>query len=250
MCYYAFYQATEKSHKNVPWAALSAVFGIPGYVAFYTYDDCKTRGMNAALWPALAFLLALAALAPWLIFQIFYVIFRNPVKKPTITVESIKTRRAEELASGAADGLLSEQRGCFVTLTNAGRLRGCIGTFQPHAPLAEMIVEMARAATRDPRFTSNPIASAELPELSIEVSVLSPLRETDEPAELTVGVHGIYIVSGARAGCFLPEVATDLGWNAQEFLTHCCKGKAGLAGDAWKNPDTQVYLFTSEKFGQ
>ena len=106
LCYYAFYQATEKSHKNVPWAALSAVFGIPGYVAFYTYDDCKTRGMNATLWPALAFLLALAALAPWLIFQIFYVIFRNPVKKPTITVESIKTRRAEELAPGAADGPL------------------------------------------------------------------------------------------------------------------------------------------------
>lgn len=150
--------------------------------------------------------------------------------------------------AGSADGLLAERRGCFVTLTNVGRLRGCIGTFQPHAPLSELIVEMGSAAARDPRFTSNPIVASELPELSIEVSVLSPLRETNEPDKLTVGVHGIYIVSGGRAGCFLPEVATDLGWDAKEFLTQCCAGKAGLAADAWKSPNTTVYLFTSEKF--
>ena len=145
-------------------------------------------------------------------------------------------------------GVLGEKRGCFVTITNAGRLRGCIGTFQPRAPLGEMIVEMGQAAAADPRFTADPITPDELGQLTIQVSVLSPLTPTDEPAGLTVGTHGIYIVAGHRSGCFLPEVATDQGWSAEEFLTHCCTSKAMLPPNAWKDPATTVYLFTSEKF--
>jgi len=150
-----------------------------------------------------------------------------------------------------AGGVLAEERGCFVTLTNRGRLRGCIGTFRPHAPLGEMVIEMAAAAaTQDPRFTYNPITPAELPELTIEVSVLSPLQETDEPEKLALGVHGIYIVRGGYSGCFLPEVATDQGWGVEEFLDQCCVGKAGLEAGAWRDPETKVYLFSSEKFEQ
>ena len=151
-------------------------------------------------------------------------------------------------AAGELTGVLAEERGCFVTLTNAGRLRGCIGTFHPRGPLGEMIVEMGQAAARDPRFVGDPVTPGELGRLAIEVSVLSPLEPTDRPAELTIGTHGIYIVSGPRSGCFLPEVATDQGWTAEEFLTHCCTGKAMLPADAWKDPATTVYLFTSEKF--
>ena len=145
-------------------------------------------------------------------------------------------------------GVLAERRGCFVTLTNRGRLRGCIGTFQPDRPLGEMVVQMGGAAARDPRFLGNPVVSYEVPELSVEVSVLSPLEETAEPEKLEVGKHGIYVVQGGQSGCFLPEVATDMRWNAVEFLDHCCAGKAGLPADAWKQPDSKVYLFTSEKF--
>ena len=145
-------------------------------------------------------------------------------------------------------GVLGQMRGCFVTLTNKGALRGCIGTFQPERPLAEMIVEMGRAAARDSRFVSNPITPAELPHLTVEVSVLSPLEQTREPEKLEVGKHGIYITSGRGSGCFLPEVATDQGWNAVEFLSYCCSHKAGLHTDAWRMPDAKVYLFTSEKF--
>ncbi len=147
-------------------------------------------------------------------------------------------------------GILGERRGCFVTLTNKGRLRGCIGTFHPRGPLGEMIVEMGQAAACDPRFVMNPITTSELEQLTVEVSVLSPLEETSAPGELEIGVHGIYIVGQGAAGCFLPEVATDMGWSAEEFLTHCCQGKAGLPPDAWKGPDTKIYLFTSEKFEQ
>lgn len=145
-------------------------------------------------------------------------------------------------------GILAEERGCFVTLTNRGHLRGCIGTFQPDRPLGEMIVEMGRSAAHDPRFVLDPITPAEVDQLTVEVSVLSPLTETSEPEKLEIGVHGIYVVAREGAGCFLPEVATDVGWSAGEFLSHCCRSKAGLAGDAWKDPDTKVYLFTSEKF--
>lgn len=147
-------------------------------------------------------------------------------------------------------GVLAELRGCFVTLTNRGRLRGCIGTFSPAGPLGQMIVEMGTAAAQDPRFVNNPITPNELAQLTVEVSVLSPLTPTEHPEQLEVGVHGIYIVRGHRAGCFLPEVATDQGWSAQEFLSQCCAGKAGLPPDAWQDAATKVFLFTSEKFDQ
>ena len=148
------------------------------------------------------------------------------------------------------EGVLGARRGCFVTLTNAGQLRGCIGTFMPRQPLAQQIVEMGEAAAQDPRFAMNPITPDELDDITVEVSVLSPLETTDEPEKLTPGVHGIYVVQGGRAGCFLPEVATDQGWGADEFLSYCCAHKAGLAPDAWRQPGTQVYLFTSEKFSE
>lgn len=146
-------------------------------------------------------------------------------------------------------GIFAERRGCFVTLKNGDRLRGCIGTFQPDRALGQMAVEMAvAAATQDPRFVLDRVTPRELPDLTIEMSVLSPLEETKEPEKLEIGKHGIYVVRGGQAGCFLPEVATEAGWTVQEFLDHCCAGKAGLPVGAWRQPGTKVYLFTSEKF--
>lgn len=165
------------------------------------------------------------------------------------SVESAVARRSRPMITGL-DGVLAEKRGCFVTLTNKGRLRGCIGTFEPRGPLGEMIIEMGTAATRDPRFTMDPITAGELENLTIEVSVLTPLTKTDTPEQLTVGEDGIYIVGRGRSGCFLPEVATDQGWDAEEFLDYCCAHKAGLPVGAWREPDVEVYLFQSEKFSE
>lgn len=151
---------------------------------------------------------------------------------------------------GQPTGVLAEQRGCFVTLTNRGRLRGCIGTFAPAAPLAQSVVQMGMEAARDPRFLHrDPITPGELSELEIEISVLSPLTPIEDPLSLEVGTHGIYIQRGPAGGCFLPEVATDQGWNAEQFLSYCCAHKAGLPPDAWRDPRTTVLVFTSEKFG-
>ena len=146
---------------------------------------------------------------------------------------------------------LNQHCGCFVTLKNQEMLRGCIGQFTADKPLIQLISEMAvAAATRDPRFLDNPITPNELNSLIIEISVLSPLKKTTEPLNLRPGIDGIYITKGNRSGCFLPQVVTETGWNAKQFLENCCTHKAALSPDAWKDPDTDVYLFTVDAFEQ
>ena len=148
------------------------------------------------------------------------------------------------------DPQLNAHCGCFVTLKNKQRLRGCIGRFISEIPLIELVVEMARAsATGDMRFFADPITAGELEELDIEISVLSPLERTSDPLDLRLGVDGIYIKKGRASGCFLPQVATETGWSKEEFLSYCCAHKAGLSPDAWNDPLTEVYLFTAEVFG-
>ena len=148
------------------------------------------------------------------------------------------------------DPQLNAHCGCFVTLKNRGRLRGCIGQFTSDGPLVELVAEMAKAsATGDPRFLSDPVTPRELEHLDVEISVLSPLEQTDDPLSLRLGVDGIYIKKGRASGCFLPQVAGEAGWSKEEFLSYCCAHKAGLASDAWKDPKTEVYLFTAEVFG-
>ena len=106
LCYYTFYQATEKSHSRIFWSVLCSLFSIPAYIAFYTYDDCKCRNMNAAIWSIVAFLFALPAIVPWFLFQIFYVLFRKPVVSSTITVDSIKDRHGAVSTGETGDGAL------------------------------------------------------------------------------------------------------------------------------------------------
>jgi AmmeMemoRadiSam system protein A len=148
------------------------------------------------------------------------------------------------------DPALNAACGCFVTLKNHGRLRGCIGQFTSDKPLIESVAEMAKAsATSDPRFMANPISTNELDQLDVEISVLSPLERTDDPLSLRLGTDGIHIRQGCTSGCFLPQVATEAGWTKEQFLSYCCSHKAGLASDAWKDSKTEVYLFTAEVFG-
>jgi len=165
------------------------------------------------------------------------------------TVEAV-IRRQKITKPQSDDPELNAPCGCFVTLKNHDRLRGCIGQFVSDSPLIELVAEMAKAsATGDPRFLDDPITVRELDKLDVEISVLSPLKRTDDPLNLRLGVDGIYIKKGRASGCFLPQVATETGWDKEEFLSYCCAHKAGLAADAWKDPKTEVYLFTAEVFG-
>ena len=170
-----------------------------------------------------------------------------------IARDSIRTALTGEPAahiSGENEGL-DEACGCFVTLKNGEQLRGCLGQFTSDEPLHKLVRQMAAAsATRDTRFFGDQITAGELDELDIEISVLSPLEKTTDPLSLRIGIDGIYIVKAGRTGCFLPQVATETGWSREEFLSNCCSHKAGLEPDAWKDPDTEVYLFTAEVFGE
>lgn len=169
-----------------------------------------------------------------------------------IARETVKATvaRTPPPAPPSDDPALTACCGCFVTLKTRGRLRGCIGQFTSDRPLIELVVEMAEAsASKDPRFFDHPLSVRDLGNLEIEISVLSPLARTDDPLSLRLGVDGIYIKRGYAAGCFLPQVATETGWSKEEFLSFCCSHKAGLPPDAWKDPKTEVYLFTAEVFG-
>ena len=142
-------------------------------------------------------------------------------------------------------GALAIPRGAFVTLRLDGRLRGCVGSIDPAEPLGQVVGACAAdAATRDPRFAPLPVTA--LPEVTLEISVLSPLMPIDDPALIDVGRHGLVVEHGARRGLLLPQVPIEWGWDRATFLSQTC-AKAGLAPDAWQSGAT-VYLFEAVVF--
>lgn len=141
---------------------------------------------------------------------------------------------------------LLKESGVFVTLEKHGDLRGCIGYVFPVKPLYLGVRDNAiSAAVRDPRFP--PVTETELPELDVEISIMTPLEETDWH-DIQVGRDGLYIEGHGRAGLLLPQVATDQGWDETTFLTHVCY-KAGLPPDAYKDPEVKLFRFQARVFG-
>ena len=147
-----------------------------------------------------------------------------------------------------ATGMLGEPYGCFVTVHMNGQLRGCIGNMIGRGPLVELIQEMAVAAsTQDPRFHA--LSKEELSEIDIEISVLSLMRKITDVNEIEVGKHGIIMGRGVCQGVLLPQVATEQGWDRQTFIENTCL-KAGLPTDAWKDPKTNIEIFSAQVFGE
>jgi AmmeMemoRadiSam system protein A len=144
--------------------------------------------------------------------------------------------------------ILKEMRGAFVTLKKNGQLRGCIGYIEAVKPLIETITDMAEsAAFSDYRFP--PVKADEVSQLSIEISVLSPIREINDPTTVKVGRDGLIMSRGGKRGLLLPQVPLEWGWNREKFLNQTCL-KAGLPKDAWKSPDTKIEVFTANVFSE
>jgi uncharacterized protein len=140
---------------------------------------------------------------------------------------------------------LAEPRGAFTTLYAKGKLRGCVGYPTALLPLHRTIVETARAAAfDDPRFVA--VTLAEVPDLRISISVLSPLRPI-AVEEIEVGRHGLLITGGSRRGLLLPQVPVEHAWDRITFLEQTC-AKAGLPLDDWRNPQIKIEAFTAEVF--
>jgi uncharacterized protein len=141
---------------------------------------------------------------------------------------------------------LSARCGAFVTLRKAGLLRGCIGHIEASTPLCATVRECAvAAALRDPRF--EPVTPAELPDLHIEISVLSALTDV-RPEDVEAGCHGLLISRDQHRGLLLPQVATQWHWDREHFLEQTCI-KAGLPPDAWCH-GARVQAFTAEVFAE
>ncbi|WP_346862474.1 AmmeMemoRadiSam system protein B [uncultured Draconibacterium sp.] len=137
-------------------------------------------------------------------------------------------------------GILASRTGAFVSVYIKGKLRGCIGAFASDKSLNKVIRTMAVSAVGDRRFKA--VKKEELKDMTLEVSVLSPLKKIHSSDEIELGRHGIYIKKGLNTGTYLPQVAEKTGWNVLEFLGHCSQDKAGLGWEGWR----QAELFTYE----
>ena len=151
----------------------------------------------------------------------------------------------------ATDERLKQVQGAFVTLKKHGQLRGCIGNIIGEKSLFLTVRDMAiAAASQDPRFPA--VKADELAEIEVEVSVLSvPTKINDPQNNIQLGTHGVIVSRGMfNRGVFLPQVATETGWDLERFMGELCSQKAGMPRDCWKDPKTTIEVFTADVFSE
>jgi AmmeMemoRadiSam system protein A len=164
-----------------------------------------------------------------------------------------KLAPALEKAIEEGSSALSKPCGAFVTLhikdaRGKQNLRGCIGRMAAATPLEETVRTMAsQAAFGDPRFP--PLSQGECPQISIEISALSPMEICGDPRSVKVGVHGLYLIHRGRSGVLLPQVPVEQGWDLDEYLDYICV-KAGLPPRSYEAPGAELYTFTAVVFGE
>lgn len=143
-----------------------------------------------------------------------------------------------------ADDLRS---GAFVSIFWRGELRGCLGRLKSNLPIRRIVFQLAQAvADSDPRFDK--VTPFELPEIALEISVLTPEREITSVEEIEVGRHGLIVEHGTNRGLLLPQVPTKQEWDRDTFLDHTCL-KAGLDAGAWRR-GVRIFIFEAQVFGE
>ncbi len=159
-----------------------------------------------------------------------------------VTLRNFTPNRPASRQGGARSGLGAKSKP-----HDEESLRGCIGHIVSSEPLYQTVRDMAIASsTQDPRFP--PVTESELKDIKIEISVLSQPRKIKNVKEIELGIHGVIVRKGFNQGVFLPQVAEETGWKKEEFLSCLCSHKAGLPPDAWKDKDTNIYIFEAEVF--
>ena len=159
----------------------------------------------------------------------------------TAVVNAVSQRKLPE--AFPCEGVFADRRGVFVTLHVRNRLQGCIGVIEANEPLGEAIIRCAAsAAQEDPRFA--PMRTDQLAELSIEISLLSPM-EPIAPESIEIGRHGLVVRLHAQRGLLLPQVAIEHRLTREQFLEETCR-KAGLPREAWRDPEARLFGFTCE----
>lgn len=177
---------------------------------------------------------------------------------PTLTERTVALAFSRELLAALlrgrdepappGDEFFAQRIGAFVTLWQAGTLRGCVGRIEPDTALSRTLREVTiEAALHDPRFP--PLAARELAVVTIEHSLLSPLRSVADPREFVPGVDGILLEGAGRRAVFLPEVAARMGWTRIRTLEELSR-KAGLPRDAWSRAGMSFRLFRSIHYSE
>jgi AmmeMemoRadiSam system protein B/AmmeMemoRadiSam system protein A len=146
-----------------------------------------------------------------------------------------------------SDPVLSRRSGAFVTLRQGDELRGCVGRTRADMPLSEAVQQMAiQAATEDPRFPA--LTQDALDDVTIEVSVLSPMRRVTDLTQIEVGRHGLMIFKEGHQGLLLPQVPVEQGWDRETYLHNLCL-KAGLSAGCWRD-GASIYAFSAVVFAE
>jgi hypothetical protein len=166
-------------------------------------------------------------------------------------IAAVQGKPPPVLEISAMTPTLLAQGAAFITLTEHGQLRGCIGALEPYQSLAEDVREhAASAAVEDYRF--QPVKESELAEIAIEVSrltlpkTLSYVGPDDLVAKLKPGVDGVILRDGMRRATFLPQVWKDIPQPA-EFLSNLC-WKMGASPDLWKRKHLDVLIYQVQEF--
>ncbi len=168
------------------------------------------------------------------------------IARETLT-DYLRQNQVTEINASKISSTLKIATGAFVTLTEKGQLRGCIGNMKSDQPLYKLVQEMVIAsATKDYRFS--PVKENELTDLQIEISVLTPMKKISSIDEIVLGRDGIYILKGGRSGTFLPQVAGETNWTLKEFLGHCAQDKAFIGWNGWK--DAEIYTYRALVFSE
>lgn len=164
---------------------------------------------------------------------------------------AVNNRPLPPLDSMQLTPALLEEGAAFVTLTEDGELRGCIGALEPYQPLVDDVREHAvAAASQDFRFY--PLQPKEVPHIHIEISRLTqpkPLEygsPEDLPRLLRPGIDGVILRDGLRRATFLPQVWEKLP-DPEEFLAHLC-AKMGTSEHAWRKKHLTVLTYQVEEF--
>ena len=162
----------------------------------------------------------------------------------------------EALVNGTAlpppatdEAVFKKNSAVFVTLKKSDQLRGCIGRILAEEPLGPAVQHMAvESATRDPRFA--PVTPGELSGLHYEISVLSEPLRVENADTIVMGKHGVILSQRGHSGVFLPKVAEMFDWDKEMFLNELCTQKAQLPRDCWKDPATEIQVFTADEFSE
>ncbi|MFZ4623922.1 MAG: AmmeMemoRadiSam system protein A [Rhodoferax sp.] len=168
-----------------------------------------------------------------------------PIARAAISTALHRPLQAQEDAPW-----LQQPGACFVTLTQQGQLRGCIGSLEARRSLlADVKANAVAAALHDPRFPS--LTLAELADTQVELSLLSPMQpmqfrdEADALAQLRPGTDGVVFEFERHRSTFLPQVWEQLP-NVAEFMAHL-KNKAGLPASFWAS-GVRLHRYTVDKW--